>query len=104
MIHSMHLNIEPFEKIKKGEKDIEIRINDKKRQKVNIDDEIVFILRDDEDQRIKVKITDLIKKDSFEELFKHINLEDPEEMSKYYPKEEEKEFGVVGIKFEKIDE
>lgn len=43
MLHEMRLLEEPFELIKAGKKIIEIRLNDEKRQKVSIGDEIVFL-------------------------------------------------------------
>ena len=42
MIHEMSLNPAPFEKIKNGEKSIEIRLYDEKRRGVKIGDIIIF--------------------------------------------------------------
>ena len=42
MIHNMKLQDEPFIKIKNGLKTVEMRLNDEKRQKINIDDDIEF--------------------------------------------------------------
>lgn len=41
-MHQMRLHPEPFEKIKNGTKIIEMRLNDEKRQKVQIGDKIEF--------------------------------------------------------------
>lgn len=42
MTHYMKLNTEPFEKIEKGEKTIELRLFDKKRRTVRTGDIIEF--------------------------------------------------------------
>ena len=42
MVHKMKLYSSPFEMIKSGEKTIELRLFDEKRQKVKIGDKIVF--------------------------------------------------------------
>lgn len=42
MIHNMKLNPEPFELISSGQKTIELRLNDEKRQRIKISDEIIF--------------------------------------------------------------
>ena len=44
MIHQMQLKKIPFEKIKNGTKTIEIRCNDEKRQKIKVNDIIIFSL------------------------------------------------------------
>ena len=42
MKHEMKLNNKPFEKIKKGTKTIELRLNDEKRQLLKVNDYIEF--------------------------------------------------------------
>ena len=42
MLHIMKLKRAPFDKIRNGSKTIELRLNDEKRQKVNIGDFIEF--------------------------------------------------------------
>ena len=41
-IHQMKLNNKPFNMIKNGRKNIELRLYDEKRRKLNIGDEIIF--------------------------------------------------------------
>lgn len=41
-IHRMKLNNKPFTMIKNGRKNIELRLYDEKRRKLNIGDEIIF--------------------------------------------------------------
>ncbi len=43
MRHEMKLNNSPFVSIKNKTKTIELRLNDDKRQKINVGDEIEFI-------------------------------------------------------------
>lgn len=107
----MRLNSEPFELIKNGSKIIELRLNDEKRQLINIGDIITFENRSD-GEIIKVKVLNLHKYPSFEELYKHFDKvsmgykEDEEcnykDMEQYYSKEEQSKYGVVGIEVELI--
>ena len=110
--HEMHLYDKPFEKIKSGEKTIELRLNDEKRRKINIGDTITFSNKDK--GKITVKVTALHKFPNFEELFDALPLEkcgynsqsiksaSPNDMLKYYSKEAIKKYGVVGIEIELI--
>lgn len=111
-VHTMHLQQQPFEKIKYGKKRIEIRINDPRRRAIHPGDRILFINMSDPDQQIAVRVTSLHLYKSFENLFADLPASacgNPEgmtvteavsEMHKYYPsKERIKEFGVVGIGF-----
>lgn len=52
MIHEMMLSPKPFEMIASGTKTIELRLNDEKRQKVQVDDTIVFVRTDDSRQML----------------------------------------------------
>lgn len=45
MIHKMNLNDSPFQRVKEGTKTIELRLNDEKRELLNIKDYIEFINR-----------------------------------------------------------
>ena len=110
-MHEMRLNNEPFEKIKNGSKKIELRLNDEKRRLVKIGDIIEFTNLSNND-KLRVKVTNLYRFDSFKELFNNIdntlfghkdnNKDNYKVMSKYYSKEEEKKYGVLGIEIELI--
>jgi ASC-1-like (ASCH) protein len=96
----MHLNEEPFRRIEAGEKKIECRVNDEKRQRLQVGDTIVFTRRDSEPvEKLTRTIVALHKYHDFEALFADF----PEERgdgtwpSKYYSEEEIKKYGVVGI-------
>ena len=104
MIHKMKLNESLFERIKNGTKTIEFRLYDEKRKKVKIGDKIEFSKLPDLHEKILVEVLDIYKDESFENLFKKI-YNDREEierktksMYQFYSKEQEKEYGVIGIK------
>ena len=111
MKHEMKLNNEPFNRIKGGYKTIELRLNDEKRQLVKIGDLIEFTNRET-GEILLTKVNNLYHYPSFEELYKKFdkislgyNEEDeanPEDMSKYYSKEEQEKYGVLGIGIELI--
>ena len=104
----MKLNSTPFEMIKSGEKTIELRLFDEKRQQLKVGDRILFtnIANGETLNAIVVK---LHRFDSFEKLYKSLPLlqcgytpEDvdkakPSDMEQYYSLEEQKKYGVVGI-------
>lgn len=109
MIHKMKLNEDPFERIKNGTKTIEFRLYDEKRRKVKIGDKIEFSKLPDLQEKILVDVLDLYTEPSFEELFKKL-YEDKElakqkanAMYEIYSPENEKKYGVVGIKIKLVD-
>jgi len=108
-IHQMKLAKEPFEKIANGQKVIESRLFDEKRQLINIGDEIEFSRNDNPVETVKAKVKALYRYDSFESLFSDFPPEYfggvskeflLEEISAFYSKEEQKKYGVIGIKIE----
>ncbi|MGM9882244.1 MAG: ASCH domain-containing protein [Bacilli bacterium] len=111
MKHEMKLNNGPFDSIKNGTKTIEMRLNDEKRQKLKVGDLIEFTNRAT-NEKISVRIKNLFKYDNFEELYKHFDKRklgyddndtiDYKDMEKYYSKEEQNKYGVVGIEIRKI--
>lgn len=106
MTHNMRLNDKPFNLIKDGTKTIELRLNDEKRQLIQIGDYIIFENRTTAEQ-LKTRVINLHKYDSFKTLYKHFDKillgyqpnesADPEDMEEYYSKEEQNKYGVVGI-------
>lgn len=104
MIHKMKLLESPFKRIKDGTKTVEFRLYDEKRQMIKVGDKIEFSKLPELEEKILVEVVDLYKEDSFKELFKKV-LIDEEDIKKHmdviyniYTKEQEKEFGVLGIK------
>ena len=110
MLHKMKLQEDPFERIKNGTKTVEFRLYDEKRQTIQIGDEIEFSKLPELQEKLLVKVIDLYREDSFEKLFKKVFVGEDEEkiiekaksMNRFYTPEQEKEYGVVGIKIEVI--
>lgn len=104
MIHKMKLKESPFERIKNGTKTIEFRLYDEKRSKIKIGDQIEFSKLPDLQETILVDVLDLYREDSFENLFKKLFIDETEiknktlSMHQYYSSDEEKQYGVLGIK------
>lgn len=101
MIYRMKLQNEPFKQIKKGIKKIEIRLNDEKRKIFEINDYIEFT-NISTLEIMFVKITNLYHFKNFEKLFNNfdnsiLGCSSYEEMYKYYSREEENKYGILGI-------
>lgn len=108
MIHYMSLVPSAFVKIADGSKTIELRINDEKRQQINVEDIIIFNCNSTKDI-IKAQVSKLHKFSHFEELYKVLPLEkcgynktDHDtahytDMEQYYTKEQIKKYGALGI-------
>ena len=96
--HEMKLNKEPFESIQAGTKTIELRLNDEKRQLLNVGDVIEFTNIETKEKQ-SVEVDNLFYYDSFEELYKHFDkvslgydaneVANYKDMEQYYNKEEE---------------
>lgn len=106
MTHKMKLHDEPFRKIKNGTKTIEMRLNDEKRQLINIGDSIEFENRMTL-ETVTVSVIGLYKFNSFYELYNAFDKlsigydmdeeANPCDMEKYYSKEEQEKYGVLAI-------
>lgn len=102
----MKLDLQPFESIKNGTKTVEMRVNDEKRKSLKVGDHIIFSQREDENNKIKVVIKKIKKFSTFAELYAAYDktklgygAEDeakPEDMEKYYSKEDMAD-GVLAI-------
>ena len=114
MTLTMRLTPEPFDMIRRGEKKIELRLYDDKRRKVRIGDTIIFESTENASDTLETKVTDLYVFDSFEELYNNLPLTEcgytlsnigtasPKDMKVYYSEEEQRKYGVVGIRVEII--
>ena len=111
MKYEMKLDNEPFKAIKNGTKTLELRLNDEKRKLLTVGDYIEFTNRVT-NEKLLVKVIDLFKYNSFEELYKHFNKiemgysikeeANPKDMENYYSKEEQEKYGVLGIKIKEL--
>ena len=107
-VHKMKLNSAPFEMIKSGEKTIELRLFDEKRQQLKVGDKIVFT-DTTTGETLNTTVVKLHRFDSFEELYKSLPLlkcgyttenvdnANSSDMEEYYSVEEQRKHGVVGI-------
>ncbi len=111
MEHQMNLWHGPFTKMREGIKTIEMRLYDEKRSVISIGDTIVFTDVTNGEQ-IRCHVLNLHRYPSFEELYAHhdkISLgyeeneeADPKDMGQFYPKEEMRKYGVIGIEISKL--
>jgi len=108
--HQLQLATEPFEAIVIGKKTIESRLFDEKRQKIAIGDEITFTNRENTAQTVNVKVTNLLRAETFHDLFIH-NIPSKfggesvawldNQIKEFYSEADQHENGVVGIEFER---
>ena len=113
MLHKMKLQHSPFQKIRKGIKTVELRLLDEKRQKVKVGDQIEFTNLGDQTQKILTRVVALHRFDSFEEMFRTLpvsamgydegQIPKIEDMERYYSKEEQALYGVIGIELALVD-
>ncbi len=106
--HQMKLHAEPFEMIKSGQKTIELRLNDEKRQKLKVGEVIAFT-NIANGETLKRTILKLHHFNSFDELYRTLPLlqcgytqqdvdtAQASDMEKYYSGEAQAKYGVVGI-------
>ena len=107
---NIHLDEDIFYLVKNGTKNIEIRLNDEKRRKLKIGDELHFIKRPYDDEEICSIVTFLDYYDTFDELISNYEISrlyndsfNKEKLitllEKFYSKEEQEKYGVVAIGF-----
>ena len=109
MRYIMKLNPKYFEYMKNGTKRVEIRLNDEKRRGIQIGDEIIFQKETELTEEIYTEIVELKVMKSFKELINTLDIsqysdkKETEEnflndLYKFYTKEKEEKYGVIGIK------
>lgn len=112
-MHKMKLQPAFFYYMLNGTKRIELRLNDEKRQLINVGDEILFLKEPNLDEEFLTKVTNIYKYDSFNDLFNDFeidvladkNMSKEEllsELEKYYTKDSQDKYGVLGIEIEII--
>lgn len=111
MVHKMKLRKIYYDMIKNGTKIYEGRLNDEKRQLIDVGDIITFQKEPELNESFDAIVKDLIYFDSFEEMVNTLPLEKvgfktetPEDVveiyHQFYSVEEEKKYGIVAIKVE----
>ena len=113
MEHKMNLQPKYYNFILNGTKRIEIRLLDEKRKQIKIGDTIKFLKEPNLKESFQAKVIDLLIYDSFEEMFNDLDISiladksmTKEELmtilEQFYPKEKQKQYGVLGIKIDLI--
>lgn len=114
MKHDMKLKAIYFDKIKTGEKNYEIRLNDEKRRLINVGDVLIFNKEPELKEKIATEVKELVYFNSFEELLNTLPVEkigfksmDKQSIKdvyyQFYSKEDENKYGVVAIKVKVIN-
>ena len=109
----MKLRPKYFDCIKNGTKRIELRLNDETRSIIQLGDEIEFLKEPELKENIRVRVLGLLRYQSFADLFKDFDISvladktmTKEELlnvlQEFYTIEKQKEYGVLGIRIEKI--
>ena len=110
----MRLHDSPFKRVELGKKTIEVRLLDEKRRLLKVGNVIRFRRRFNSTDFVDVQVVDLLKYNSFKDLFLNygakfyglsINYSCEEFIKgcrKFYSIKKEREFGVLGIKFKLI--
>ena len=113
MKHSLKLQPEFYNYMLKGTKRIEIRLYDEKRQQINIGDTITILKEPNLDESFETRVVGLLRYNTFEDMFKDFDisiLADKNvskehlinELEKFYTKEKQEQYGVLGIRIELI--
>lgn len=113
MLHQMKLQPKYFDYIQNGTKRIELRLNDEKRSIIKLGDEIEFLKEPLLDESIKVKVTGLLKYQNFSDLFEDFDIsvlsdksmtkkELLDVLQEFYTVEKQKQYGVLGIRINKL--
>ena len=109
-IYEMNLHNEPFSLIASEKKTIEMRLNKNGRENISKDDTIVFTNQNGD--KLKVLVVNILKFPSFKELYDSFNKErlgylpnedaDSNDMLKYYKQEDIEKYGVLAIEIKLI--
>ena len=101
--HRLKLHSEPFAAIVSGQKTIESRLYDEKRQKIQLGDQIMFINRTNPEQTMTATVVGLLRYATFHDLLKFGGesvewLEN--QINEFYSAADQERYGVLGIEFE----
>lgn len=111
MKHTMKLQPFSFDKIKNGDKEIEVRLYDEKRQEIKIGDIIEFKKEPDQIETITTEVVGLLNYKTFLDMINDFpanifgaqNKEDLlKSISTHYTEEQEKKYTVLGIRIKLI--
>lgn len=109
--HTLKLKPKYYNYILMGSKRIELRLYDEKRKLIKVGDQIRFLKEPDLEDYFDAKVVNLLRYDTFLELFNHYDIsiladksmtkeELLNDLLQFYTDEKQKEFGIVGIMIE----
>ena len=112
-MYMMKLDASFFDKMKARKKIYEVRLYDEKRQSVSVGDKIIFKRRPELIEGLVVRVTEIRRFESFEQMAKTLSLtsvgfdnKNAEEVSQFYrtiyTQEDEQKYGVVAFRVELI--
>jgi len=108
MTHNLQLATIPFVAIKEGNKTIESRLFDEKRQTIQIGDTIIFTNREATNETVTANVIGLLHYATFHDLFTHnqpIKFGGPSvewlenQINEFYSLDDQQKYGVLGIEF-----
>lgn len=110
MLYQMKLHDESFKRTQSGERVLELRLYDEKRQRLRLNDEIEFAKASNLNETIRTRIIGLLRYNSFADILydmpaAYLGYDESEKeylihsMYEIYAKEEEEKYGVLGIRF-----
>ena len=103
----MKLQPYPFDRIKNGQKIIEVRLYDEKRREIQLGDTIVFKREPEQTDTVHTEVIGLLRYRTFADLTNdfpanYFGYSDKEDLLKsiytFYTKEQEARYGVLGIR------
>lgn len=110
--HYFKLKDAPFNSIASGQKTIEMRLYDDKRQTIKSGDYIYFVHADDYARTLKVRVENIFRFKTFDELYANLapsalgyadgEVANPNDMSQYYSADDIQKYGVCGIQIKLI--
>ena len=106
VVYEMNLNPDPFEAIKSGRKNVEMRLNDERRQPIAKGDYIRFT-HTESGEKLLVRVEDKLVYRDFAELYAHHDKTTigytadeeahPDDMLAYYTEEKIKRYGALAL-------
>ena len=110
-MHTMNVKTKYYNLLKSGQKIVELRLFDEKRQKIKVGDEILFLDASNSANNFKAAVENLYYAESFSKLCEVVTPKQAGFVSEaelitaleeFYTPSVQKKFGVVGIKIKKI--
>ncbi len=112
LFFEMKLQPAAYDKIRTGIKVIELRLYDEKRQLISLGDHITFFRQPSPGESMTVQVVALLRYPSFSALISDFpcawfggssRKELLAELRRYYSEEDEKRYGIVGIKVQRVE-